>query len=186
MKRLLVSSAIAVCVIFLSVNAYPQGRPPASFIDKGACPFECCTYGEWQTKKTTAAFARPDVHSKRVGQFVAGTKVIALTGETHAAAGRFVVKKPYEKYRPGDTIRVYTYGGEGSFKIWFKGKMEEENLGFSPYGGDTGKRCEAAAQCWGELDKELQRVWWIKIKSPDGWVGWTNQGEHFSGADRCG
>jgi hypothetical protein len=186
MKRLLISLAVIVHLGLLPICAYSQAQHPATLVDRGACPFECCAYRQWKTEKTTTAYARPDKRSKRVGKFVAGTKVAALTGEVRTVAGRFVVKKAYQKYRPGDIIWVYTYSGEGLFKIWFKGKMSEENLGFSPYGGSMGKRCEATEQCWGELEKELRMTWWIKIKSADGWVGWTNQGENFSGADLCG
>jgi len=186
MKRFLFSLAVAAYFIFLSMNAYSKGQPPATFIDKGACPFECCTYREWKTEKTTTAYAQPNKRSKQIGKFVAGTKVVALAGEVHAVPSRFIVKKPHEKYKPGDILWVYTYYGEGSFKVWFKGKMSEESLGFSPYDSSNGKRCEISEECWGELDKELQTTWWVKIKSADGWVGWTNQGGNFSGADQCG
>jgi len=186
MKRLLILLAIVVHLGFLPIRTYAQAQHPVFFVDRGACPFECCTYRRWKTEKTTTAYARPDTSSKRVGRFLAGTRVVALTGEVRTVAGRFVVKKTHEKYKPGDIIWVYTYYCEGLFKIWFKGKMSDEDLGFSPYGGSGGKRCEEAGQCWGELDKELRMTWWIKIKSADGWVGWTNQGENFSGADQCG
>jgi hypothetical protein len=81
---------------------------------------------------------------------------------------------------------VYTYQGEGFFKVWYKGRIYSEELMFSPYGGSTGRRCEETDDCWGELDKELNSVWWIKIRSADGRVGWTSAGENFSGADACG
>lgn len=166
--------------------AYSQRRPPTVFVDEGACPFECCTYREWKTEKTTTAYARPDRRSKQVGHFIAGTQVVALTGQVRTVAGRFIVKKPHEKFKRGDVICLYTYLGEGVFKIWFRGKISEENIGFSPYGGSMGKRCEVENLCWGELEKELRMTWWIKIRSADGWIGWTNLGENFSGADECG
>jgi hypothetical protein len=161
--------------------------PPEFYIDKGACPGECCTYREWTVQKVMATYARPDLNSARVGNLRAGTKVIALTGEVHTIPSRFVIKKAYEKYQPGDILWVYTYIGEGHFKIWFKGKMYQEALGFSPYGGSPGERCETSVEyCWGELDRKLRMTWWIKIKSKDGRIGWTNQGENFRGADACG
>lgn len=186
MKRLLISLTIAVQLGLLPISTYSQTQHPATFVDRGACPFECCTYRQWKTEKTTTAYVRPDKRSKQAGRFMAGTKVVALTGEVRTVAGRFVVRRSHGNYKPGDIIWVYTYYGEGQFKIWFKGKMSEEDLGFSPYGGSLGKRCEETTQCWGTLDKELEMTWWIKIKSADGWVGWTNQGENFSGADKCG
>lgn len=186
MKSFLISFALAAYLMLLPIVASSQKRPPTVFVDKGACPFECCTYRAWKTEKTTTAYARPDRRSKQVGKFLAGTQVMALTGQVRTVAGRFVVQRPHEKYNRGDVVWLYTYLGEGVFKTWFRGKMSEENIGFSPYGGSMGKRCEVENLCWGELDKELEMTWWIKVRSADGWVGWTNQGENFSGADQCG
>ena len=167
-------------------TSFSQKAPPSFLNDKGACPFECCTYRRWKTKRTTKLYQRPDVRSRQIGRAVAGSRVRALTGEVHTIPSRFVVKKPHDRYRPGDVLWIYTYQGEGFFKVWFKGRMYVEELVFSPYGGSTGQRCEVTEQCWGELDKELNSVWWIKIKLAGGRVGWTNEGENFSGADACG
>jgi hypothetical protein len=106
-------------------------KPPKFYIDKEACPFECCTYRTWKTQKTTIAYARPDTRAPQIGRFRAGSTVVALTGEVHTSPGRFIVKKAYqgnENYRPGDVLWVYTYSGEGYFKVWFRGKMYQESL----------------------------------------------------------
>ncbi len=169
-----------------TASPQPRAAPPKFYIDKGACPFECCTYRIWKVRKTTIAYARPDTNSPRIGWFKAGTKVVAITGEVHTVSSRFVVKKPYQRYKPGDVLWVYTYLGEGVFKVWFDGKMYKESLIFNPGGGSLGKRCEASNYCWGELDRELKMKWWIKIKSKEDRIGWTNRGENFSGADACG
>jgi hypothetical protein len=166
--------------------AFPQKEPPRFFVDKGACPFECCQYGRWKTEKTTRLYQRPDIRSKQVASVRAGSRVTALTGEVHTVPSRFLVKKAHERYKPGEVIWVYTYQGEGFFKVWYKGRMYTEELVFSPYGGSTGTRCEEEKTCWGELDKELNSIWWIKVRSADGRVGWTNAGGNFSGADACG
>jgi len=164
----------AVALVFVALpKCYPQVNPPTTFVDRGACPFECCTYREWKTEKTTIAYARADRRSKRIGKFTAGSKVIALTGIVYSMPRRFLAIKPYGKYKPGDIILGYTSYGEGSYKVWFRGRMYTEGL---EEDGPWGK--------W--LDKEHRSTWWIKIKSEDGWVGWTNQGENFSGSDACG
>jgi len=159
--------------------------PPDPYIDKGACPFECCTYGTWKVEKTTTIYLLPDDKSSVVATLAVGSMVEAVTGEVHVKPARFTVKKPMQKYRPGDVLWVYTYLGEGFFKIWFKGKMYEEELGFSPYGGGAGKRCEKWDRCWGELDRELNFNWWIKVKMPKGKTGWTDQPDNFSGLNPC-
>lgn len=186
MTNLLTIFIITICQTLSSTNFISQAKPPARFIDRGACPFECCRYGTWKTEKTTIGYARANKHSKRIGKFLAGSNVAAMSGEVRTVPSRFVFKKKYEKYKPGDVLWVYTYLGEGVFKVWFKQRMYEENLGFSPYGGSMGNRCQVERLCWGELDKELQMTWWIKIRTDEGWVGWTDQAENFSGADGCG
>jgi hypothetical protein len=173
--------ALAVLACCLAV----ADQPPGFFVDRGACPFECCQYGAWTVTKATVAYARPDVRSPKVATLTTGTRVTALTGEVHTRPSRFVVTKPHERYRPGDVLWVYTYLGEGVFTVWFKGEMVEQALGFSPYGGTSGTRCDVP-ECWGRLDHELRSTWWVNIETADGRVGWSNQAEHFGGKDACG
>src|SRR3954466_4676007 len=85
----------------------PQAKPPAVYVDKGACPFECCTYRRWKTDKTTVAYATPDKKAKAVGKFVAGTNVVAITGEVRTVPGKYLITKAHGKYRPGDVLWVY-------------------------------------------------------------------------------
>ncbi|HEX8422069.1 MAG TPA: hypothetical protein VF634_01595 [Pyrinomonadaceae bacterium] len=157
-----------------------QGRKAGVYIDRGACAGEGCGYGRWKTTKDTDAYAAPDVRSRKVGQFRAGTDALALTGEVHVVPGKFVVKRRHGRFRAGNIIRVYTYRGEGRFKVRHAGRWyDEEDLGFSPWGGTAGRRCELGAECWGELESELDMVTWVKVRSADGWTGWTNQPSHF-------
>ncbi len=184
-----VSWTIVLFLCFLISPAYAHSTdkvPPTFLIIKEACPFECCVYRTWQTQMTTTAYSAPRRNSKVIGRFDANSRVEALTGEVHSTPSRFRIKRHRGPYRPGDVLWVYSYFGEGHFKIWFKGEMYTEDLGFSPYGGTGGKRCEASPECWGELDEELNFPWWIKIKSAEGWIGWTDQPENFSGKDLCG
>jgi len=181
MKRLLVALAVA---LFPGV-ASSADSPPAAYIDKGACPFECCTYRAWTTTVDTVAYAGPDPGARVVGLLKAGSIAEAITGEVHSTPVRFVVKRPHAEYRPGDVLWVYTYLGEGHFKVWRKGAMREESLDFSPYGGSPGARCEREERCWGELEEELTFRWWVKLKSEEGWVGWSNQPQNFGNRDAC-
>ena len=177
-----------LCVLILLFSGVSHAQPvhPNIYVDKGACPFECCAYGHWKAEKKTILYARPDKKSERVGKCLAGSSVIAETGEVHTVAGRFLLKKAWKKYKPGDILWVYTYTGEGNFKVWDDGRFVEMLLDFSPYGGSSGCRCEVEKDCWGELDKKLKMTWWVKIKNADGFIGWTDEPDHFSGADLCG
>jgi len=175
-------------LIFTGLNVYPQSTPPAVYVDKGACPFECCSYRKWKTEKTTTAYARPDKRSRRIGEFKAGRNVIALTGEVRTITpGKFVVFKAHEGYKPGDVLWVYTPLGEGFYKVWFNGKMTDAPLDYmsGPF-EQTVPGCEETPDCWGKLERELHVEWWVKIKGPNGLVGWTDQAENFSNKDACG
>ncbi len=182
MMRLLVAIALAL----LPAVATGADSPPAKYIDKGACPFECCTYRAWHTKADTVAYTQPDKKAKVVGLLKVNAIVEAITGEVHSTPVRFVVKKPHGEYKPGDVLWVYTYLGEGRFKVWRDGAMQEEDLGLSPHGGSPGARCENKRQCWGELEKALKFSWWVKVRSKEGWEGWSDQPEHFGNKDACG
>ena len=181
--------AFLLLLFSLSVPAQQQTRQhPATFVDKGACPFECCMYRRWKTLKNTVAYALPDKRSKRVGTFKKGTNVRGLTGEVRTLTpGKFVIKKPHEKYKPGDVLWVYTPAGEGYYKIWFKGKMLLEEMDYmsGPY-ETTYPACADSPDCWGELETPLKTVWWVKVRSSTGWIGWTDQTENFGNMDACG
>jgi hypothetical protein len=127
-------SAFLALLVLLAALAMPvsrtiaQPRPPAVYIDKGACPFECCTYREWRTEQSTVAYARPDKRSSRIGRFKAGTAVVALTGEVRSTPGRFTVRKPHGQYKPGDVLWVYTPLGEGAYKVGSKAECSWRNF----------------------------------------------------------
>jgi hypothetical protein len=187
MNRFTRQLCLAAFLVSTSLQAYPQSKPPSSYVDRGACPFECCTYRQWKTERTTIAYESPDKQSKRVGTFTAGSSVVGLTGEVRTTPGKFVILKPHKKYKPGDVLWVYTPRGEGFYKVWFKGRMYDEELEYmsGPF-EQTHPSCEETPKCWGRLEKQMSVDWWIKIRSANGWVGWTNQSKNFSNMDACG
>jgi hypothetical protein len=160
-----------------------QTKHPTLYVDKGICPGEGCSIeSEDRAKviKSTTVYVNPNSRSAPRFNLSVGEVVSSLKSEVHTVAGRFVVKRDYEKYRAGEVLWVYTYLGEGNFKVWNRGKMYQEDLGFSPWGGGVGKRCELDnAFCWGELEKELEMIWWLKIKSKDGRKGWIRVDENL-------
>ena len=177
---------LLLAVALLAGASSPDASPPSTYIDRGACPFECCVYREWRTLVDTVLRARPDPQATVVGRARAGAVVQGITGEVHARPVAFVVRSPHGRYRPGDTLWVYSYVGEGRFKVWHEGAMLEEDLGFSPYGGSPGARCDKRTPCWGELEGELRFRWWVKVQGADGQEGWTDRPEHFGNKDACG
>jgi len=169
-------------LLFMSPATFDAQRQHRRvYVDKGACQGEGCTSsGHLRATATTILYALPDERSEKIETIRAGVEVVVLKSEVHVTPGKFVVKKPHGRYKVGDIIRVYTYHGEGIFKIRYKGRwIEEESLNFSPWGGSAGNRCELGPECWGELEKVLDSATWIKIKSAEGRAGWTNRPAHF-------
>ena len=85
-------------------------KPPKIFIDKGACPFECCTYREWVVVRDTPLY--DNIKSKKIiGKAKKGEKVQGLTREVHTVPLKV-------KTKDGKNIFLLTYQGEGFWKIW--------------------------------------------------------------------
>ncbi len=174
MKPRSILAALSLFVVMPALLFAAQTSPPKVLIDKDICPGEGCSKeGNARATKSTKVYAEPNENSSAIWEFTPGVVVTSSGSEVHTAGGRFVVKRAYENYQPGDVLWVYTYIGEGVFKVWHEGKMYEEKLDFSPWGGSAGKRCEKDdGSCWGELEKELEMTWWLKAKSIDGQEGW--------------
>jgi hypothetical protein len=160
---------------------------PTLFTDDGACPGEGCSYGIWHVEHDTALLAAPEQDARVVAQLHAGEAVTALTGFVTTRPARFVVKRDRDGYRRGESFWVYTYLGEGYFKIWRAGRMQEADLGFSPYGGTAGDRCQDSTRLsWGELDRPLQMTWWFKIRDGQNVEGWSKDYESLCEEKWCG
>jgi hypothetical protein len=147
--------------------------PPKIYIDKGACPFECCTYRAWKVTKDTDLFDKVD-GTKIVGRAKAGQTVQGVTGEVHTKPMKVKVKthpgaEPLPKeIKNGDDVYVLTSQGEGFWKVWKNGRVISD-----------------VSECWDEANIP-ESTWWVKIKLKDGTTGWTKSSENFSGIDACG
>jgi len=150
---------------------------PSLLVDKGACPFECCTYGRWKTKRAVSLVATPEDESAPVGSLAPGTEVRALTGEVHTSAGLVLVRLAHGTLHPGDEILVYTYLGEGHFKVWHRSGFFDLALGVGP--------TQLSEAHWFSVVREPKSRWWVQVEAPGGPSGWTQEPEAFSGKDAC-
>jgi hypothetical protein len=163
-------------LLIVPSSIYAHGHPEF-YNDKGACPFECCTYREWRVEKMTRLYAEPRVSSPLMGTIKKGSSVKAETGEVHTRPGKFIVKRDVANFHKGDILWIYTYLGEGYFKVWHRGKFTEEEIDIdyrNPNPGD-----------WGCFEIIPRSTWWVKVRTSKGILGWTNQPENFSNKDAC-
>lgn len=186
-------AAVLVLPLALWVAAARAGEiPPKIYIDKGACPFECCTYRDWTVTADTALFDKPDgtiqVDTVRKRETVKG-----VTGDVYVHPTPFTVAFPHGRFHVGDTAYLLTYEGEGVSKVWLNGTISEEEVYFigdkQDWGYQDGRRVTCmhpTAQCWGHFEKENESDWWVLIKTARGKQGWTKQTDHFGNKDACG
>jgi hypothetical protein len=173
-------SASAYCLFALLLfiaSAACADDHPAFYIDVGACPFECCVYRSWRTEKTTTIYAEPKAGSSVVGVAEKGAVVDARTGEVHTRPGKLVVRRDVAHLRKGDILWVYTYLGEGRFKVWHGGRFTEEDIDFD-YRNPT-------LSDWGYFGILPHSVWWVKLRTSKGVEGWTDHPQNFSNKDEC-
>jgi hypothetical protein len=184
MKKIIFSF---VCLFSLSPMAQSISTPPSPFIDIGACPFECCRYGEWIAK--TDIELRDKVNgSIVVGNIKLGDKIQAMTGEVHTVPTVIEAIRDHGKFKKGNLFYLLTYQGEGFYKVWLNGAISSEEILFPGFTAQYDfKNCDSNNNdCWGRI-KNLKResIWWIKIRKSDGKTGWTNQSKEFRGQDSC-
>lgn len=163
-------------------------RPPENFVAEGACPFECCMYGEWTAKEATDLYRAPG--SQEVVAMIRPGKVEALGGEMRLRPTPVLVRYPRADTEDiaelGSIVFLLDYKGEGHGNVWVDGEVKA--LGWT----GVQENCPSPNQeCWGEVlrpeDAGAWRngVWWIHIKTEDGKVGWTSEADHFTGQDAC-
>ena len=164
-------------------------RPPANYVAQGACPFECCMYGEWTATEATKLYREPG--SNEIAATIPSGKVDALGGEMRLRPTPVLVRNAVADYdeevgEPGSIVFLLDYQGEGHGNVWVDGEVKTASW--------TGVQEHCAApdqECWGEvLEPEdagewLTGVWWIEIKAQDGTTGWTSEADHFLGKDGC-
>jgi hypothetical protein len=150
--------------------------PPVPFVDKGACPFECCTYRRWDVMKPTLVRSAMKDSAPAIFRLKAGEKVLGVTGvviTTQPGVVRVLKKTTLANtaLKRGDDLFLLTNLGEGFSKIWFKGRLF---IG-DPYDDSTYKTI-----------REPRSIWWVKIKNRHGQIGWSRQPENFGNMDQCG
>ena len=187
-EREVVRSAI----VFVASAGHADDHP-VFYVDKGACPFECCTYRDWGTEKTTKLYAEPRTSSPVVGAAEKGATVKAQTGEVHTKPGKFIASRDYIRhtdrvtlFKEGDVLWVYTNLGEGYYKIWYRGRFFEFPIPFIENEMDSDYYKRHPDELWGYFEVKPVSVWWVKVRTRAGLEGWSNQPEHFSNQDACG
>jgi len=174
MKRVLLVAATLGLVASTAPAATPMSTPPDRFIDKGACPFECCTYRNWTTTKPVKLLDKPD--GKATGVSVpAKTVVRGVTGQVWSMPIAVPATHKFDDspIMKGDTFYALHSAGEGFWVVWFKGKTYTVDM------------TEPADNAYLEKARDNSK-WWVQIRTKDGKTGWVLNNDQFENQDACG
>jgi hypothetical protein len=174
-RKTLITSFFVLASAATSLAQKSTG-PATPYYDRGACPFECCTYREWGVVKPTVLRRAMDDTSPIVARLRAGEKVRGMTGvviTTEPGIVRALKRTTVGNIRvnPGDRVYVLTNQGEGFAKVWFKGRIVQGE----PYDESIFRPI-----------RQAKSVWWVKIKDRRGRIGWSRLPENFNNIDQCG
>src|SRR2546423_13519712 len=123
----LTSAAILISLFIIGPATSAQDiKPPLPYLDRGACPFECCTYRRWTVEADTFIYKERSIKSDIAFQVKKGQHVTGVTGiVVTLKPGKVVVKKAQTldqdrkvRLKPGDIFYLLHYEGEGYSKIW--------------------------------------------------------------------
>lgn len=161
----------------------PEVRPSDNYVAKGACPFECCRFREWEVLETTPLYDAP-FGSTVVGSVTHGIQVQGVTGQVHLRPVPVAIVHDHPPFVQGEIIFVLDYLGEGYFNYWRDGEIAVDDLWIN-------EQClRPSADCWAEYlqpsESRTEPQWWVLIETHDGVRGWTNQTERFGNKDACG
>lgn len=159
-----------------------RDAPPRVYIDRGACPFECCTYRAWTVDADTELYDRPG--GARLGVVLKrGERVSGLTGEVRVRPQLVNVLEDHQPFAKGDVFYLLTPIGEGFFRIWYRGKVSKVEVHAFP---PEGPRFCPTRECWAKPEGDYRYKWWVRVRSESGTDGWSDEPDHFGNKDACG
>ncbi|MBI5837271.1 MAG: hypothetical protein HZB25_08505 [Candidatus Eisenbacteria bacterium] len=175
---MLVCSAVLIADSGLAaVDGAPRRHGPAhldpdrEFIERGACPFECCGYGRWWAEGPLTVYRREGDTTRVAYRLRDGERFTAVTGNVHvlrAGIVRMTRATPAGQFLPfetteGESLFVLDYQGDAVWEVWHRGYIHTLDQFWDDEGGP-------------ELPCELLRApesnWWARIVDRRGRPGW--------------
>jgi hypothetical protein len=167
-------------------------KPKLPYFDWGACPFEGCTYREWEANAPVIAYKSRSTKAEVAFHVQKGERVDGVTGVviTYQFGISKVLKpttlgytpkgsKPELNLKPGELLYTLHYAGEGWDLFWYKGKVYTDQINANdPLSGPPPPGLIV------QVLTSPKIVWWVKIKNKSGAVGWTTETERFDHMDK--
>lgn len=151
-------------------------QPPTPYYDRGACPFECCSYRTWTVDKPTVVRTAMKDSAPVAFRLRKGEKVRGLTGTVITTRpGIATVVKSIEdstwRIQAGERVYILTNQGEGYAALWYRGRVFSDEI-YIPQQF--------------RIEREARSVWWVKVRNSHGKIGWSREPENFGNKDECG
>lgn len=148
---------------------------PGVLRERGACPFEGCTYGDWMVTKRSPLRSSPDAGAEIVAWLEAGDWVQATRGEVVTTEpGHAVLRETYTGRAggrsfvipAGEDVYLYTYRGEGAWLGWHRGAP-----------------VDVIALTEEEIRSRPMSTWWVFVITSSGTSGWAERTDNFTNSD---
>lgn len=180
------SSVPAAASLLEIAQRHFDAVPDSVLMRTGACPFECCVYGEWRADSEIPLLAAPENDAVTIDTLHATERFRARTGYVEVTGPAIVVVMdtvPSDTgsavaFAPGDTLVVLDYVGESFWNVWHEDAVHQIS-GF--WGAEVGAPK-------GAYYGDYRREWWVNAESPRGRSGWfrADLDVELSGVDACG
>lgn len=155
------------------------------FVRPGACPFECCRYGDWTAESTIPLRAAKRLEAQVLSTLAPEEHFRADSGTVHVTGLMLVaVRDTLSAYlgenprrlAAGDTLVLLEPLGEGYFNVWHRGEV----LASEPFWDPPNDTLRA------DRIGEYAREWWVHATAADGRSGWfLADSVELRGADAC-
>jgi hypothetical protein len=192
-RRMIVIATLAAAAVR---PALAQQPPPEPFIDREVCPFECCTYRTWTALAPIPVYGREAAAGHPVWTLERGEQFLAQGGNVHLSrVGVAVVVDTFsllglqDTIRPthvdaGDSLFVLSFLGEGSYRIWYRGRVW---ISGELWPGEREDTAKWHSRYPTKLIREPIAHWWVRIRGRSGRSGWILMDDApVDGADACG
>lgn len=196
---------LTICLFYGLQDTYAQRVPPLPYVIEGACPFECCTYGEWKAGRQIPVYSNQKDTTQILFNLETDDEFQAVTGFVVVMEpGLVSISESYELYgyyspenggyrektikksvSAGDTLYVLSYRGEGEWNVWYRGDIYQEDGTKWRFGRYPERR--SADEVPATLLEKPETEWWVKISTSSGTEGWILMNDtKVYGHDECG
>jgi hypothetical protein len=203
----MVARSLWIAMLFFSWSPLAAQRPPSTpFVERGACPFECCQLGHWTARDTLPVYARQQAPDAPLFLIAPGQGFVADSADFHTLAlGIILVRQAFSladylaeegpsprpgpagsarrtalrnRLAPGDTIYLIGEVTETGERVWARGVEDTVEAFWSE---PAFEKPDAPAV----MVRPIEQEWWVHVNvgGRSGWIQAWNR--RIDGTDAC-